>query len=118
LSESYQNTETSSNSDSNTGQQQQQQQKVSQFSKIATKLVDKLVDKYVLVTCIFDKLEIDVPSTHGPSGKELGGAKWVIDGKINNATTTTTQAKGPLIYFKEEKVIEIDVKDTSVFDMI
>jgi hypothetical protein len=58
-------------------------------------LVDKLADKDVSVTYTFDKLEIDVPSAHGPGGKELGGAKWVIDGKINIATTSTTQDKGP-----------------------
>lgn len=58
-------------------------------------MVDKLADKDVSVTYTFDKLEIDVPSAHGPGGKELGGAKWVIDGKINIATTSTTQDKGP-----------------------
>ena len=58
-------------------------------------MVDKLADKDVSVTYTFDKLEIDVPSAHGPGGKEMGGAKWVIDGKINIATTSTTQDKGP-----------------------
>jgi hypothetical protein len=58
-------------------------------------LVDKLVDKDVSVTYTFDHLEIDVPSAHGSGGKELGGARWVIDGKINIATTSTTQGKGP-----------------------
>ncbi|HXS60246.1 MAG TPA: hypothetical protein VN703_05480 [Candidatus Sulfopaludibacter sp.] len=58
-------------------------------------MVDKLADKDVSVTYTFDKLEIDVPSAHGPGGKEFGGAKWVIDGKINIATTSTTQDKGP-----------------------
>jgi hypothetical protein len=35
-------------------------------------------------------LEIDIPSARGPGGKELGGAKWVIDGKINISTTSTS----------------------------
>jgi hypothetical protein len=91
MSESYQNTETGNNNDSNKGQQQ----KVSQFSEIATKLVDKLVDKDVSVTYTFNKLEIDIPSAHGPGGRELGGAKWVIDGKINIATTSTTHDREP-----------------------
>ena len=91
MSESYQNKETNNDSDSGKGKQQ----KVSQFSEVATKLVDKLVDKDVSVTYTFNNLEIDVPSARGPGGKELGGAKWIIDGKINIATTSTTQDKGP-----------------------
>jgi hypothetical protein len=71
-------------------QQQQQQQKASQFSEIATKLIDRLLERDVSVTYTFDQLEIDIPSTRGPGGKELGGAKWIIDGKINISTTSTS----------------------------
>ncbi len=68
--------------------QNDKEHKVSQFSEIATKLIDKLVDKDVQVAYTFDHLEIDVPSAHGPGGRELGGAKWVIDGKIIISTTS------------------------------
>jgi hypothetical protein len=78
------------NSQNKDQQQQQQQQKASQFSEIVTKLIEKLLDKNISVTYTFDHLEIDVPSAHGPGGKELGGAKWVIDGKITIATTSTS----------------------------
>jgi hypothetical protein len=71
-------------------QQQQQQEKASQYSEIAAKLIDKLLDKDVSLTYTFDHLEIDIPSARGPGGKELVGAKWVIDGKINIATTSTS----------------------------
>src|SRR6476661_6583830 len=88
----FQNTEINNgnNNSSSKDQQQQLQQKASQFSEIATKLIDKLLDKDVSVTYTFDQLEIDIPSARGPGGKELGGAKWVIDGEINISTTSTS----------------------------
>jgi hypothetical protein len=66
------------------------EQKASHWSELISKVIEKLVSKDVSVTYTFDHLEIDVPSAHGPGGKELGGAKWVIDGKITIATTSTS----------------------------
>ncbi len=83
------------NDDASSNKDQQQQQKVSQFSEIATKLVDKLLNKDVSVTYTFNNLEIEVPSAHGPGGKELGGGKWIIDGKINISTKSTTHDREP-----------------------
>jgi hypothetical protein len=88
----YHNTEINRGNNNNSSIQsndKQQQEKASQFSEIATKLIDKLLDKDVSVAYTFDHFEIDIPSAHGPGGKELGGAKWVIDGKINISTTST-----------------------------
>ena len=34
------------------------------------------------ITYEFDNLEIDVPKATGPGGKEIGSAKWKIDGKF------------------------------------
>ena len=65
------------------------EQKASHYTEIITKLIEKLLDKDVSVTYTFDHLEIDVPSARGPGGRELGGAKWVVDGKITIATTST-----------------------------
>ncbi len=48
------------------------------------------MDKDLPVTYTFDKLEIDVPSARGPDGKELGSAKWVIDGKVTISTASTS----------------------------
>jgi hypothetical protein len=78
------------NSQNKDQQQQQQQQKASQFSEIVTKLIEKLLDKNISVTYTFDHLEIDIPSARSPEGKELGSAKWVIDGKINISTTSSS----------------------------
>jgi hypothetical protein len=63
------------------------------MSEIVTKLIEKLVSKDVAVTYTFDHLQIDVPQARGPGGKDLGGAKWVIDGKIVISTTSTSSHK-------------------------
>jgi hypothetical protein len=34
------------------------------------------------ITYEFENLVIDVPKATGPGGKELGSAKWKIDGKF------------------------------------
>ena len=65
----------------------------SQMTEIVEKLIEKLVSKDVAVTYTFDHLQIDVPQARGPGGKELGGAKWVIDGKIVISTTSTSSHK-------------------------
>lgn len=67
-------------------------QKGSNMSEIVTKLIEKLVSKDVAVTYTFDHLTIDVPQARGPGGKELGGAKWVVDGKIVIATTSASSS--------------------------
>lgn len=71
------------------------EKKVSHYTEIITKFIEKIIDKDVSVTYTFDHLEIDVPSARGPGGKELGGAKWVINGKINISTTSTHHKDSP-----------------------
>jgi hypothetical protein len=66
--------------------------KASNWSEAITKIIDKLVSKDVSVMYTFDHLEIDVPQARGPGGKELVGAKWVIDGKITITSTSATGA--------------------------
>lgn len=62
------------------------------MTDMVEKLLDKLVSKDVAVTYTFDHLQIDVPQAKGPGGKELGGAKWVINGKIVIATTSASSS--------------------------
>jgi hypothetical protein len=62
------------------------------MTEIVEKLIEKLVSKDVAVTYTFDHLTIDVPQARGPGGKELGGAKWVVDGKIVIATTSASSS--------------------------
>ena len=82
----------SESSQSSSEQGSNNSSKASNWSEVITKIIDKLVKVDVSVMYTFDHLEIDVPKAHGPGGKELGGAKWVIDGKITITSTSATGA--------------------------
>jgi hypothetical protein len=49
---------------------------------VVSQLVDKLTGKDLAITYEFDNLQIDIPKATGPDGKEIGSAKWNINGKI------------------------------------
>ncbi|RPJ23533.1 MAG: hypothetical protein EHM25_15475 [Nitrosopumilales archaeon] len=55
---------------------------MSNWSDIVKDIVDKLTGKDMEVTYDFENLEIDIPKATGPEGKELGSAKWKINGKF------------------------------------
>jgi hypothetical protein len=57
-------------------------QSISNWSDIVKDIVDKLTGKDMEVTYDFEDLEIDIPKATGPEGKELGSAKWKINGKF------------------------------------
>ncbi len=61
----------------------------SQWADVLREVVDKLTGKNMEVTYNFQNFEIDIPKAKatGPQGKELGSAKWRLDGKF----TLTTQ---------------------------
>ena len=59
----------------------------SQWADVLREVVDKLTGKNMEVTYHFQNFEIDIPKATGPQGKELGSAKWRLDGKF----TLTTQ---------------------------
>lgn len=56
------------------------------WPSILKEVVDKLTGKNMQVTYDFDNLEIEVPKVTGPGGKEMGSAKWRIDGKLKLST--------------------------------
>lgn len=58
----------------------------SQWAQIIGEIVDKLSGTNMSTTISFDSLEVDVPHAKGPDGRDLGSAKWVINGKILWAT--------------------------------
>jgi hypothetical protein len=53
-----------------------------QLPEIVKEVIDKLTGKNMQVTYDFQNLEIDVPRISGPEGKELGSAKWKLNGKF------------------------------------
>jgi hypothetical protein len=54
----------------------------SNWTELVSQLVEKLTGKDMAITYEFDNLVIDVPKATGPGGKEIGSAKWKIDGKF------------------------------------
>ena len=59
-----------------------QKENVSQWAELLTQFVDKITGKDVSISYRFDNLQINVPKATGPNGKELGSAKWNINGKV------------------------------------
>jgi len=66
---------------------------ISNWSDVIKDIVDKLTGKDMEVTYDFDNLEVDIPKATGPEGKELGSAKWKINGKFIISTQLTDKTK-------------------------
>jgi hypothetical protein len=66
----------------------------SHWAQIMGEIVDKLMGTNMSTTISFDDLEIDVPKAQGPGGRDLGGAKWKINGKIVWSTEGHKTASG------------------------
>jgi len=62
------------------------EENASQWSNILKEVVDKLTGKNMEVIYDFQDFEVDVPKATGPEGKELGSAKWKINGKFTLST--------------------------------
>ena len=67
-------------------------EKGSNWTELLTQLVDNLTGKDLAITYEFDNLEIDVPKATGPGEKEIGSAKWKIDGKIVISTNVEVKS--------------------------
>jgi hypothetical protein len=59
-----------------------QQQSLSRWSQMAGQVLESLTDKNMTATMDFQNLEINLPKAQGPGGRDLGSAKWIINGKI------------------------------------
>ena len=69
------------------------QENKSQWTELVSQLVDKLTGKDLAVTYEFNDLQIDLPKATGPNGKELGSAKWKINGKFVISTEVQDKSK-------------------------
>ncbi|HEY9490823.1 MAG TPA: hypothetical protein VIP56_02470 [Nitrososphaeraceae archaeon] len=58
------------------------EQNASHWSDILKEVVDKLTGKNMDVIYNFENFEIDVPKATGLDGRNLGSAKWKINGKF------------------------------------
>jgi hypothetical protein len=61
---------------------EQSYQSPSRWSQMAGQVLENLTGKNMTATMDFQNLEINLPKAMGPDGRELGSAKWVINGKI------------------------------------
>jgi hypothetical protein len=69
---------------------------ISEWSELISRIIDKLTGKDLQVTYSFDNLEIEIPKAYGPDGRQLGGAKWKVDGKITISTELINEGKNSL----------------------
>ncbi|HEU0144784.1 MAG TPA: hypothetical protein VFQ47_08360 [Nitrososphaera sp.] len=65
-----------------TNEQDKMQKTSSQWAEIVGQLLDRMTGKGASVTYDFDNLVIDIPRAQGPGGRDMGGAKWTVNGKI------------------------------------
>jgi L-lactate utilization protein LutC len=65
---------------SNSGQVQLQQ--ASQWSQMIVHVLESVSGKNMSTTLDFRSLEVDIPKAQGPDGRDMGSAKWTINGKI------------------------------------
>jgi hypothetical protein len=65
---------------SHTGQGQQQQ--ASQWSQMIGQVLESVAGKNMSTTIDFRGLEVDIPRAQGPGGRDLGSAKWTLNGKV------------------------------------
>ena len=67
--------------------------KTTQWVDLISALFDRLTGKEAVITYEFDNLVVDIPKAAGPGGKELGSAKWTINGKLIIKAEAHSQSK-------------------------
>ncbi|HEX2407396.1 MAG TPA: hypothetical protein VHJ38_09335 [Nitrososphaeraceae archaeon] len=82
-----------SNTDTNQDSQENTNSKTTQWVDLISALFDRLTGKEAIITYEFDNLVIDIPKAAGPGGKELGSAKWTINGKLIIKAEAHSQGK-------------------------
>ena len=66
-----------------------------QWADLIEQLFDRLTGKSAQVTYSFDNLVIDIPKAVGPGGKDMGSAKWTVNGKFTiTAETAHNKSQG------------------------
>jgi hypothetical protein len=63
-------------------QGQGQQQSPSQWTQMIGQALESVTGKNMSTTIEFQDLEIDIPKAQGPDGRDLGSAKWTVNGKV------------------------------------
>lgn len=63
-------------------QGQGQQQQASQWSQMIGQVLEGVSGKNMSTTIEFRSIEVDIPRAQGPDGRDLGSAKWTLNGKV------------------------------------
>lgn len=66
----------------NTNEQGKMQQSSSQWADLIGQFLDRMTGKGASVTYDFDDFVIDMPRAQLPGGRDMGSAKWTINGKV------------------------------------
>lgn len=93
MSELSNNNENENMNNSSDRSKDSSKEHTSQWSELISGIIDKLTGKDLQVTYSFENLEIEIPAAYGPGGKQLGGAKWKVDGKITISTELINDTK-------------------------
>jgi hypothetical protein len=67
--------------------------KSTQWVDLISALFDRLTGKEAVITYEFDNLIVDIPKAAGPGGKDLGSAKWTINGRLIIKAEAHSQSK-------------------------
>ena len=70
------------NENKNIQGREQPQQQASQWSKMIGQVLESVTGKNMSTTIRFQNLEVDIPKAQGPDGRDLGSAKWTVNGKV------------------------------------
>ena len=70
------------NKNENMQGQQQEQKSGSQWSQMIGQVLESVTGKNMSTTISFQNLEVDIPRAQGPGGRELGSAKWTVNGRV------------------------------------
>ncbi len=81
------------NTDTNRDNPDDTNSKSTQWVDLISALFDRLTGKEAVITYEFDNLVVDIPKAAGPGGKELGSAKWTINGRLIIKAETHSQSK-------------------------
>lgn len=81
------------NTDTNRDNPDDTNSKSTQWVDLISALFDRLTGKEAVITYEFDNLVIDIPKAAGPGGKDLGSAKWTINGRLIIKAEAHSQSK-------------------------
>ena len=81
------------NTDTNRDNSDNTDSRSTQWVDLISALFDRLTGKEAVITYEFDNLVVDIPKAAGPGGKELGSAKWTINGRLIIKAEAHSQSK-------------------------